>query len=413
MGLTNTVNRRRFLRFAGGSTLAGMAGCIGGFGGGGGPIPMGSVLPITGQASPYGPDMQEAVNVAASQINDAGGPLGRELTLSNKDSGTKPEVAAQEYKTLVNEESIIGLVGAVASSASVAIAENIASDEVMQISNGSTSPLLASMATKDGVKYFGRTAPNDAQQGIVIAEALQSDDFVGADTAAFIAIDDPYGQGLMEKAKANFDGEVVATVAIDKKASDYTSALERLYENDPDGVGAVLFPTSAKTVLKQWNEGGYGGQWVLSETLDSEEIHSQLGGITEGMYITTASPKESPNFNSYLDIGGPDNLFAPHAYDGVLLQALAMERAGEATGTAIAKNVRAVSRPPGTEIAVDEFGEAKDLLADGEEINYQGASSPVNLNENLEPLVPFSVLQINAGPTFETVKNFPRSFFES
>jgi branched-chain amino acid transport system substrate-binding protein len=373
---------------------------------------MGSILPITGEASPFGPDMQNAVNLAAEQINDAGGVLGRELEVVNKDSGTKPDTANQRYRTLVNEDEVIGITGAVASSASVSIAENIAEDGVMQISNGSTSPQLANMATADGLKYFARTAPNDAQQGIAMAEVLQNDDFIGADTAGFIGIDDPYGQGLMQKAQENFDGEVVASVSVSRRQSDYTSALEQLFDEDPDGVGAVLFPTSAQTVLKQWDEGGFGGEWVLSETLDSEETHQELAPITEGMYITTAAPKESENFQAYLDLGGPDNLFAPHAYDALFLKALALEAGEEATGATIAENVQSISNPPGTAIGPDDFETAKDLLGDGEQINYQGASSPVNLNDALEPLVPFSALQVREGAEFETVENFPRSFFE-
>ncbi|MFB6188294.1 MAG: hypothetical protein ABEI57_00265, partial [Halapricum sp.] len=82
-----------------------------------------------------------------------------------------------------------------------------------------------------------------------------------------------------------------------------------------------------------------------------------------------------------------------------------------ASGTAIAKNIRSVSRPPGTTVTVGEFDRAKQLLANGKQLNYQGASSPVDLNERLEPLNRFALLQISGGET-ETVETIPRSFFE-
>jgi branched-chain amino acid transport system substrate-binding protein len=80
--------------------------------------------------------------------------------------------------------------------------------------------------------------------------------------------------------------------------------------------------------------------------------------------------------------------FTPHAYDALFLMALAVHSAGEASGTAIARTIRSVSRPPGTAVTVDEFDVATSLIDDGEEINYEGASGAVDLNEALEPNAP-------------------------
>jgi branched-chain amino acid transport system substrate-binding protein len=98
----------------------------------------------------------------------------------------------------------------------------------------------------------------------------------------------------------------------------------------------------------------------------------------------------------------------------MMLMALAMHKAGEATGTAIAENIQSVSRPSGDGdevVTVDEFQKAKDLIDEGTAINYQGASSPVDMNDSLEPLNRFAVLQVADDGSTETLTQIDRSEF--
>jgi branched-chain amino acid transport system substrate-binding protein len=409
------TTRRKYVK---GVTVAGVAGVTGLSASAtarqGGPIQIGSILPITGDLSAYGSGMQRAVNVAVQDVNDAGGPLDRNIEMTNTDSQTQPSRAIQQYNTLVNEQDIVGFVGAASSGVSVPLAQNVAADQVMQVSNASTTPALADIGYNDeSVKYFGRTAPNDAQQGIVMGRILGDDQFIGADSAAFLFVDNPYGQGLAERASEQFQGETVGMVGYSQRASDYTSTLDNLFQNDPDAVGFVGYPGNGRTILNQWNNGGYGGEWVLSEGLNSSEFFGELSDITSGMYVASPDPEETQGRTDFEEKMGDQagTLFAPHAYDGLFLQALAIEAAGEASGTAIARNIRSVSRE-GENVTVGEFQRAKELLSNGEDINYQGASSPVSLNESLEPLNRFAILRVQDDGSTESLDTISRSYFE-
>jgi branched-chain amino acid transport system substrate-binding protein len=409
-----TTTRRNYVKAA---TVAGVAGVTGLSASAGAkqgsPIQMGSILPITGSLSAFGKGMQEAVNLAVQDVNDTGGPLGQRISMNNTDSQTQPSRAIQRYNSLVNEQNIVGFVGAASSGVSVPLAQNVAADRVMQVSHASTTPTLAEIGYGDdeSAKYFARTAPNDAQQGILMGRILNDDQYIGADSAAFLFVNNPYGEGLAEKARAAFDGETVGMVGYDQRTSDYTSTLDSVFENDPDAVGFVGYPGNGRTILQQWASGGYGGQWVSSEGINNPEFWQELSEITDGFYVTSPDPEGTQGGQRFEEkIGQQNTLFAPHAYDAVVLQALAIHRAGDATGTAIAENIRAVSRE-GTEVTVGEFRKAKDLLDDGEEVNYQGASSPVDLNESLEPLNQYAIIQVQSGET-EVLETVPRSFFE-
>lgn len=398
------TSRRQYLKavgVTGAVGVSGLSGCLG-IGGGGGPIPMGSILPLTGNLGQYGEGMQEAVELAVQDVNDAGGPLGREIDLSTRNSETNPNVAAQRYSSLVSEEDIVGFVGAASSGVSVTIAEDIAGDEVMQVSNASTSPVLAEMGFPEGAsepKYFARTAPNDGQQGLVMGRILN--DYIEADTAAFLYVNNAYGEGLADKAEAAFDGETLQKVGYASDTSDYTSTLNELHNGDPDGIGFVGYPGNGRTIVRQWADGGYGTNaedWVLSEGLNSDSFINNNSSQVESMYMASPDPRDTEGSNIFQNkIGEANTLFAAHAYDAMFLQALAIHAGGSADGTTIAENIRSVSRSGNTTITVGEFDDAKEALDNDADIDYQGASSPVNLNPALEPLNPFQILQLTPG----------------
>ena len=420
-------SRRKTLRWLGAAGTAGvvsLAGCSqqdGGDGGdgdmedggdgGGEPIQMGTLFPITGTNSPYGGGHQQAANLAVEEINAAGGPLGRQVEMTNRDTEGEPSRASQKFQTMINEQGIVGLVGPYSSGIGTTLAPVARDNRVMEMSNGNTSPALATAGINEenDAKYYGRTSPNDTQQGLVVARIMN--ETLGAETASFLYVDNPYGEGLAQVASESFGGETLNMVGYSKETSDYTSTLDSVFEGDPDVVGAVMYPGNGRTILNQWDRGGYGGQWVAAEAIWSPELLSDLADIVEGMYITSPQTADSDTFQE--NMGGEGNVtqFAPHAYDATYLEALAIQRAGEASGTGIAENIRAVSRPEGTNVGVAEFEAGKQALENDEEINYDGTSGNVDLNENLEPVVPYRILQVSDGEA-QLQEEVPVEFFE-
>ena len=382
---------------------------------GGEPVALGSIFPVTGTNSAYGGGHQQAFNLAVEEINGAGGLLGgREITPINRDTEGAPSRAAQKFRTMINQEGIAGLVGPYSSGIGTTLAPIARDNMVMEISNGNTSPALATAGVNEsnGVKYYGRTAPNDVQQALVMARVLNQ--LVEAETASFLFVDNPYGQGLAEAASESFEGETLNMVAYSQATSDYTSTLDSVFEGDPEAVGTVMYPGNGRTILQQWNQGGYGGQWVGAEAILSPQLLSDLSDVVEGMYITSPQTANSETFQS--NMGGTGNItqFAPHAYDATYLMGFAMEAAGEASGTGIAENVRSVSRADGdddTAVSVGEFEAGAEAIRNGETIDYDGASGSVDLNENLEPVVPYRILEVQDGEASVT-EEVPLSYFE-
>jgi hypothetical protein len=76
-------------------------------------------------------------------------------------------------------------------------------------------------------------------------------------------------------------------------------------------------------------------------------------------------------------------VWASYTYDACNLIALSLQAAGEYDSTAMRDEIYELSRPPGTEVA--SFAEGKSELEDGNEINYQGVSGSVDINDAGDP----------------------------
>ena len=72
-----------------------------------------------------------------------------------------------------------------------------------------------------------------------------------------------------------------------------------------------------------------------------------------------------------------DGPFEPESYDPPLL--LAIQAGNSADRSSIAQNVMGVANAPGTEIFPGELGKALQILKDGGQVNYQGATNVESL----------------------------------
>src|SRR3990170_6135292 len=125
-----------------------------------GPLKIGYLLDFTGALASFGPDEENAVKLAVGQINDAGGVLGEDVVLARGDSGTNKDIGVAEANRLVDIEKVHALVGSLATSVTLAIAEGVTGPKhILQISHASTGPALTKANDND---YLFRTTISDA-----------------------------------------------------------------------------------------------------------------------------------------------------------------------------------------------------------------------------------------------------------
>lgn len=360
----------------------------GGIGDGGdGVLNLGYVLPETGQLASLGASQIESVKLAIEEINDAGGVLGQPIPEAvSTDEGGQPEVAVRSAGEVLSR-GVDAVIGAAASSMSLAIIDNVTGSGVVQCSASNTAATFTDYP--DSGLYF-RTAPSDNLQAAALSKVITGD---GHERVAVVARDDDYGRGLLEsttKALESSGATVVLGETYAPESESFDQLTRKLRDADPDAVVVVAFEEGAK-VLQAMIEAGVGprdlgvyGADGLRNTELPEMVSADDRGALAGMK-GTAPTADNDEYRERLRKFAPDLReiqFAPQAYDCVTIIALAVEAAQSDDPTVFAAEINRVTRD-GEKCT--SFAECKELLDRGEDIDYDGVSGPLEFTEQGEP----------------------------
>jgi branched-chain amino acid transport system substrate-binding protein len=353
-----------------------------------GVLTLGYVLPQTGQLAFLGPPQIEAARYAVSQINEAGGVLGQPVPeLVGGDESDQAAVAQQSADRVLTV-GVDALIGAAASGMSLAIIDRVTGAEVVQCSGSNTAPNFTDY--NDGGYYF-RTAPSDALQGPILAETILAD---GHGQVAVVARADDYGVGLAE-ATAQALQEAGATVVLnetyDPNAQNFDALVQQIRGAQPDAVVVVAFEEGTQ-ILQGLIEAGlgpdttgiYGADGLRSEELP-ELVAPGNPAALAGMKGTAPASAANEQFLTNLRQFAPDLVevqFAPQVFDCVNVIALAAAVAGTDDPTVFSDEIVGVTKD-GTKCST--FVECQQLVADGQDIDYDGASGPLEFIEAGEP----------------------------
>ena len=353
------------------------------------PVKIGSLMEFTGELSEFGTLMDQGVMLAADQVNEAGGVLdGRQIEVVSGDAGTTDVTAVDAARKLVDVDSVSAIVGPLRSSHTQAVARAVTIDgEVPLMSPSATSPTITVL---DDNNFVFRTAPSDSFQGVVLANLAYG---LGYRSAGALYINDAYGQGLADQFEASFStlGGQAVTVPHEPEQPSYASEVAQATANDPDVLVAISFPVSAGVYIREAIESGAADTFLFVDGSKSNDLIDAVGAEhLEGMYGTAPEALENTaraQFDGDYMAAYNNDLSLPfirESYDAAVIFALAAEAAGSSDPIDIRDSIRAVSAPPGEEVGpgVDEIKRALELLRDGKQINYQGASGPVDVDEN-------------------------------
>ena len=368
-------------------------------------IKIGTLLSHTGPLKEFGPNLQNGVVLAAKQMAAAG----FNVKLIHEDSETSAIPATNAARKLVDIDRVVGIIGALSSGVTVPVAESVTCpNNVIMISPASTSPMITILPADKGKDFLFRTCPSDALQGVVAGKMAASYN----KTASVLYVNNPYGQGLAEIFKENFEkkrGKVLAMVPHDEKAAEsYTAELRKALAGNPDRLCAFSYPDHAKVYLKEAIEFFKYRRFLFCDGTKSEDIIKALGWRNvEGQLGTapgTAGGKPYVMFSADYKTEFkrlPPLPFITNAYDGTAVIGLAAFAAKvkglPLTATNIRNNLRAVANPPGEVIMPGEFKKAFDLLRKGKKINYEGAAGSVDFDKNGDVTTPIEVWKFSKG----------------
>lgn len=380
-------------------------------------LKIGSLLPATGDLAPIGQAMLASVPLAVEKVNQCGGVNGEPVTLVAEDDQTDPTAGAEGMTKLAEADRVAGVVGSFASSVSSAAVDVAARNKVMLISPGSTSPVFTERAKKgDFQGYWARTAPPDTYQARALAK-LASDR--GYKRVSTVVINNDYGVGFEKEFVEAFkkQGGTVVNEAkptrYDPKATTFETEAAAAFGGKPDAVVAVLYAETGSLLLKSAYEQGLteGVQIMLTDGVKSDEFPKQVGKSSDGKFIITNAIGTVPGADGKsLDAltklwqekkGQAVSAYVPHSWDAAVLLMLAAEAAKANTGEGIQSKLRDVANGPGTEVS--DVCEGLKLLRAGQDINYQGASGNVDIDENGDVVGSYDVWSVKDDGTLANI----------
>ncbi|MCF6343972.1 MAG: ABC transporter substrate-binding protein [Devosiaceae bacterium] len=335
---------------------------------------------FTGPIESLTPPIFEGAKLAAEHVNAQGGIVGGTLSFVSGDTTcADATAAANAADKAVNTDQVTAIIGALCSGATISAANNAGiPGNVVMISPASTSPSLTTLEDNDLVF---RTAPSDAYQGDVMARLLLSK---GIKEIAISYVNNDYGKGFADALAASFEengGTVAASEGHEEGKADYRAELGSLAATGAQNLVILAYASgSGQTVLRQAVESGDFTTYIGGDGMVGDEALTGIDAkAVEGMIATKPGSPEVAGSTIYADLAtaaglDPTSIFAPQAYDGTFILALAVEKNGSADRAGLSAAVRSVSSAPGEVILPGEWEKAVALLKAGKEINYEGAS---------------------------------------
>ncbi len=342
-------------------------------------IKLGIILGFTGPLESLTQQMAQGAETAIAEVNASGLLLGGTTVEGVRGDSTCIDAGAATAvaERLITSEGVKGIVGGDCSGVTGAMLANVAvPNGVVMISPSATSPAL-STAEDNGL--FFRTAPSDARQGVVMAEVLLEQ---GINEVAVTYTNNDYGKGLADAFQAAYEergGKVTINAAHEDGKADYSAE-----------VGALAAAGGQRLVVAGYVD--QGGSGIVRAALDSgafDTFHFPDGMISQALQDNfgadiDGSTGQHPGTDSegaarYVEIIGDATIatspFSPEAYDAAALILLAMQKAGSTDPNVYKDHVMDVANAPGEPILPGELAKALQILADGGDVDYVGASA--------------------------------------
>jgi len=371
---------------------------------------IGAVLPTSVD---WGRPIAETAQFVVDQVNESGGVSGCNVEMILRDTQVDPKVGVDAAKALVDLDGVQLLIGAVSSGVSMPILTSVSvPSNVMQMSCCSSSTAFSKLAEEGGTNgLWYRTFATTGVQAAVGAKVAMDRGFK---TVAILYKNDDWGQDLNKLISRDFSSlgiKVTNAVAINDGQPSYKAEVTSALAGNPDALYLGLYPDEGTSAVREWLSLGGTKNMIMANSLKSDDFRENVGikYLDNAFGTDTASPRVA-SADAFVTLykerfgKAPSGPGLANSYDATMIALLAMEAAGSgATGAEIASQVSRVTDPAGTPITADAkgFTSARDILASGGSVMYQGATGNVRFDAKGDVSAPAVVWKFTEGGTEE------------
>ena len=356
-------------------------------------LKIGVIAELSGGAARWGAGVQIGVELAIEHVNAAGGVNGRDVVLVTADTGGSPIRAAKEARRLVDVEGVHAMVAPLSPGSTLDVAESVTSSARIPLVTPATMPLTLASVRND--RYLFRTTFTEGAWITLAARVLESASY---SSVAVVFPDDPWEREFVRAFDETFSGDVILVpyaglfwLGDGDQAGDYVGELRQAAANSEamlmtgyaDDVADLVHEAAVHDIRTRFIFLGIHAE--LADRVPAEHLEGSLV-VTVYADPNYASARAWEAAYQAQDSQPYGFGFARRGYDAVISIALAAEAAGVIDGTAIRDHLARVSGPPGRVFLANAAGvhAALEAVRRGEEIDFQGAASPIDWNASGE-----------------------------
>ena len=342
----------------------------------GGPIRVGVYVDLTGQTSSFGQSTKNGIQMAADEINKAGGINGRQVQLVIEDDQGLPAQAATVVTKLINQDKVHAVLGEVASSNTLAAAPKAQEAKIPMITPSSTNPKVTQVGD-----YVFRVCFIDPFQGEVMAKFAANT--LKAKTAAVLTdVNSDYSRGLDQFFTENFTklgGRIVEKQSYTQTDQDFSGQLTAIRSANPDVIYLPGYYGQVGVIAKQSKQLGIKAPLLGGDGWDAPQLFQLGGDALNGSFFSNHYSYEDarPEVKAFVDayrarFNAVPDAIAALAYDAMKVLADSIKRAGTTNGPKL-----------------------RDAIA--QTANFLGVTGTISINQDRNAVKPATVFELQAG----------------
>lgn len=303
-------------------------------------IRIGILTPLTGAISALGINAKNGCEMAAAEINEAGGIKalgGAKIKIINGDSEGKADTGMSVTERLIKQEGVVACLSGPQSGVTFATTQVTEKYQIPHMITGS----IADEITARGFKYVFRIIPTTTSCSLDELKLINSMRTKGMkiESMAFFYEDTLWGQGQVKVWKANKgDLKIAADLPYPNGTSDLSVTVSKLKAAKPDVVLCCNYVSDAILMMKTMFEMDFNCQAIIGTGAGLEDplFFKNLGDLSENVitscqYTEELNPFSKQAGEKYLKLfKQPIGGHSITAYAGIYIIADALNRAGSA-----------------------------------------------------------------------------------
>jgi branched-chain amino acid transport system substrate-binding protein len=329
----------------------------------GGPIMIGSSIPLTGTVASFGQHSRWGAEMAIDEVNAKGGVLGRKVEIDFQDNRCNPAEAVKSVTQMLATKKYVAIHDGLCSSAALAIMPLVERAGIPFVVANASATSIAEKSGVGGNKWTFKVNPTDGSLLDALIRFLHKDGKAAG--IAFLGEDSDFGRAGsdgLEQALKKVNLKLASVDYFQKGTPDFTAIFTRIKASKPQQLALYAVAADFQNAIRQWAQLGGGVPLTGRVLVDQVPKEIMASGLLDG--TTSVQPYDpsvdTPGNKAFVAAFTARNKVPPilvsfESYEATHVLLDAIRRAGKTDPAAIRDALASTKYPSilGTTIEFD------------------------------------------------------------